>query len=216
MADHPPHVSDYFGQPVAPNTATLAVFGNPSSPVALPHPLEFVVKTFENDPELFAKLPIFNPVLCSISQFITSYVHGSLLPGGVPSNAAYTWDWQTHCAVPDEAIKRAHNESAATARVRFVKKVMLVLRVLPAKSASQGRSSWTLIVTAPKAKSPTVRSCPSLMRLLGPEITVRSHSRRCVGTDPFCGVTSDLPPRKVTHTGRWLPGNAVCDIGLAV
>ena len=131
-------MSNYFGQPVASNTATLAVFGNSSSPVALPHPLEFVGKTFENGPELFAKLPIFNPVLCPISQFITPYVHGSLLPGEVPSNASYTWDWQTHCAVPDEAIKRAHHESAATARVRFVKKIYARLTRIPGQVRISG------------------------------------------------------------------------------
>ena len=40
-SDHPPHASDYISAPVAPNTATLAVFGNPTADVALPHPLEF-------------------------------------------------------------------------------------------------------------------------------------------------------------------------------
>ena len=70
-------------------------------------------------------------MLCSISQFITPYVHGSLPPGGVLSNASYTWDWQTHCAVPDEAIKRARHESSVTARVRFVKKIYARLTRTP-------------------------------------------------------------------------------------
>ena len=129
--DPPPHLIDYFGQPVATNPATLAVFGNPTSPDPLPHSLEFVGKTFENNPELFAKLPNFNQVLCSISECISPYVHGSLLPGGVPSNASYTWDWQAHCPVPEKAIKRAHHESAVTARVRFVKKVYARLMRTP-------------------------------------------------------------------------------------
>ena len=98
------------------------MFGNPTAPVALHLPLDFVDETFENDPELFAKLQIFNPVSCSISQFSTPYVHGSLLLGEVPSNASYTWNWQTNCAVPDKAIRCARHESSVSARVRLVKK----------------------------------------------------------------------------------------------
>ena len=100
----------------------------------------------------------------------------------------------------------AHHESAVTATVRFVKKIYARLTRTP----GQVRIPESLTVTSTKVKSPTVRCCPDLMLPPGPEMSVRSHCRRCVE------LNSDSLPSNITHTGRWSPGNALCNIGLAV